>query len=129
MIIQRRDVISALHATDKAEAWTECQSAVFHNLDCKKSPASVTLLPGLLEKVPIMLFAGDQDFICNYMGIEAIIGDLEWQGSIGMGVGLSGSSVSMPAPYNATHLSHRMHQLSRGRSTAQMLAHGKQPGT
>lgn len=83
--LRRKDVISALHATDKAEAWTECQGAVFRNLDCKKSPASVTLLPGLLEKVPIMLFAGDQDFICNYMGIEAIIADLEWKGSIGMG--------------------------------------------
>ncbi|KAG8899253.1 Cell death protease, partial [Tulasnella sp. 408] len=83
--LRRKDVITALHATDKAEAWTECQSGVFSNLNCKNSPASVTLLPSLLDKVPIMLFAGDQDFICNYVGIEAIIADLEWKGSIGMG--------------------------------------------
>ncbi|KIO32858.1 hypothetical protein M407DRAFT_13851 [Tulasnella calospora MUT 4182] len=83
--LRRKDVITALHATDKAEAWTECHSGVFGNFNCKKSPASVTLLPSLLDKVPIMLFAGDQDFICNYVGIEAIIANLEWKGSIGMG--------------------------------------------
>lgn len=33
-----------------------------------------------------MLYAGDQDFICNYMGIESLINDMEWQGQKGLGV-------------------------------------------
>lgn len=48
--------------------------------------SSVTLLPGLLEKIPILLFAGDKDFICNHLGIERLIEALEWNGSMGFGV-------------------------------------------
>ena len=40
----------------------------------------------MLEKIPVMLFAGDQDFICNYMGIETMIQGMEWNGETGLGV-------------------------------------------
>lgn len=33
-----------------------------------------------------MLFAGDQDFICNYVGIESLIQGMEWNGETGLGV-------------------------------------------
>lgn len=33
-----------------------------------------------------MLFAGDEDLICNYKGIERLIGDLTWNGEQGMTV-------------------------------------------
>jgi carboxypeptidase C (cathepsin A) len=33
-----------------------------------------------------MLFAGDQDFICNYMGQEALIKAMTWNGGTGLGV-------------------------------------------
>lgn len=33
-----------------------------------------------------MLFSGDQDFICNYMGTEKLIKELKWSQSTGMGV-------------------------------------------
>ena len=32
-----------------------------------------------------MLFAGDQDLICNYVGIEALISALTWNGGTGLG--------------------------------------------
>lgn len=32
-----------------------------------------------------MLFAGDKDFICNYVGIEALISALTWNGATGLG--------------------------------------------
>ncbi|KAG8890518.1 Cell death protease [Tulasnella sp. 332] len=82
--LRRRDVVSALHATDKSEAWTECQGSVYSSFELKTSPASVTLLPSILDQIPVMLFAGDQDFICNYMGIEKLIDNLEWKGAKGM---------------------------------------------
>jgi len=51
-----------------------------------KSPPSVRLLPGLLEKIPIMLFSGDQDLVCNYLGAERMIEALEWNGATGFTV-------------------------------------------
>ncbi|KAG9015864.1 Cell death protease [Tulasnella sp. JGI-2019a] len=82
--LRRRDVVSALHATDKSESWTECQGTVYSEMQLKTSPASITLLPGLLDKIPVLLFAGDQDFICNHIGIEKLVDNLEWKGGKGM---------------------------------------------
>jgi len=81
----RSDVKSALHATAHAESWQECVSRVSQELKNRDSPSSITLLPSLLERVPVMLYAGDQDFICNYMGIESLISSLEWGGQQGLG--------------------------------------------
>jgi carboxypeptidase C (cathepsin A) len=36
--------------------------------------------------MPILIFAGDQDLICNYMGLEAMIQSLTWGGVTGFGV-------------------------------------------
>ncbi|CAE6516339.1 unnamed protein product [Rhizoctonia solani] len=84
--LRRKDVISALHATSKAEAWTECRGTVGQAFYTRTSPSAVTLLPGLLERgVHVMLFNGDQDYICNYLGTERLIADLSWSGGKGMG--------------------------------------------
>ena len=40
----------------------------------------------------MLLFAGDQDLICNYMGIERMVQGMEWGG--GRGLGVSGVFVS-----------------------------------
>lgn len=50
------------------------------------APSAITLLPRVLAKIPVLLFAGDQDFICNYMGIEAMIRAMGWNGGTGLGV-------------------------------------------
>ena len=51
------------------------------------SSASVDLIPGILEAgVPVMLFAGAEDLICNYKGIEKVVENLSWDGLQGMGV-------------------------------------------
>ena len=51
-----------------------------------ESNSSVTVLPRVLEKIPVLLFAGDQDLICNYVGMEALIKALTWNGETGLGV-------------------------------------------
>lgn len=61
---QRADVKSAFHANRKPGGWTECNGIVGSNFWAIKSQPSVALLPKLLEQVPILLFAGDQDLIC-----------------------------------------------------------------
>lgn len=48
---------------------------------------SAAVLPGILEAgVPILMFAGAEDLICNYKGIERIVSGLEWNGEKGFGV-------------------------------------------
>ena len=44
------------------------------------------MLPRVLERIPVLLFAGDQDFICNYLGQESLIQALTWNGGTGLGV-------------------------------------------
>lgn len=82
-------MVTALHAESKDSAWTECSGRVGSVLRSKKSPAAVALLPGILDKIPVMLFAGDQDVICNYVGQEKLLEKLKWQGATGMGVRFS----------------------------------------
>jgi len=82
--MQRTDVINALHAGAKQEAWQECSGRVGSVLRSRDSPSSITLMPKLAEKLRVLLFAGDQDVICNYVGQERLIEKLEWRGATGM---------------------------------------------
>lgn len=83
---QRPDVVAAFHAQAKSEAWVECQSRVQRQMRQISPPSSVTVLPRLLERIPVLLFAGDQDLICNYLGQESLIQSLTWNGGTGLGV-------------------------------------------
>ncbi|KAG8824426.1 Cell death protease [Serendipita sp. 399] len=83
--LRKHNVIKALHAEAKDTAWQECSGQVGSILRSKHSQASVKLLPKLLHKVPLLIFAGDQDVICNYVGQEKLIENLTWQGSRGLG--------------------------------------------
>ncbi|KAI9701095.1 MAG: hypothetical protein M1836_001764 [Candelina mexicana] len=38
------------------------------------------LVPGVLEKIPVLIYAGDADFICNWLGNQAWTEALEWPG-------------------------------------------------
>ncbi|BDD63760.1 hypothetical protein MAP00_008623 [Monascus purpureus] len=38
------------------------------------------LVPGLLEQIPVLIYAGDADFICNWLGNKAWTEALEWSG-------------------------------------------------
>jgi carboxypeptidase D len=78
--------VNALHAQAKSEAWAECQGKFHGQLREKIAPSSVTVLPRVLEKIPVLLFAGDQDLICNYVGQESLIQSLTWNGATGLGV-------------------------------------------
>ena len=64
--LAREDVRNAFHVSKlkHPEAWIECSSRVSAGLSDKSSPASVSLLPGILDKgVQVLLFAGDMDLI------------------------------------------------------------------
>ncbi|KAL2886377.1 Carboxypeptidase Y -like protein A [Ceratocystis lukuohia] len=38
------------------------------------------LVPGVLEKIPVLIYAGDADYICNWLGNQAWTNELEWPG-------------------------------------------------
>lgn len=82
--LRRQDVIRALHVDpDKKTGWTECNGAVGGNFNVPNSKPSTVLLPGLLEEVPIILFSGDKDMICNHIGTEELINNLDFNGGRG----------------------------------------------
>ena len=83
--LRRSDVARALHLNpDKRTGWVECSGAVSGNFHARKSKAAVQLLPGLLEAgVPIVLFSGAKDLICNHVGTEDLIHNMKWLGGTG----------------------------------------------
>ncbi len=82
--LRRPDVTKALNVnTDKKTGWTECAGAVGQQFKAANSKPTITMLPSLLEHVPIVLFSGDQDLICNHLGTEQLIHNLEWNGGKG----------------------------------------------
>ncbi|CAO1623326.1 unnamed protein product [Sympodiomycopsis kandeliae] len=88
--LARPDVRKAFHVSQlkHPEAWVECNNRVGSALRSgdSKDPASVTLIPGLIDKgIKVLVFAGDQDLICNYIGIERMIDNLSWGGVKGWG--------------------------------------------
>jgi len=85
--LDRKDVVDALHASAKSESWVECLGRIGSNLNEAADPSSITLLPSVIERIPVLLFAGDKDFVCNYMGIESMIQGMSWNGETGLGKG------------------------------------------
>ncbi|KAI5958163.1 hypothetical protein CANMA_004317 [Candida margitis] len=64
----------------KLKTWNECSGRVSRNFYASNSFPSVHLLPSLLEHVPIVLFNGENDIICNTEGVMSYISKLKWNG-------------------------------------------------
>lgn len=79
--------MNALHAIAPSGNWIECRRSVHSAFHEYSENASITLLPQILTKIPVLIFAGDQDLICNYVGLEAMIKEMTWNGAKGLGVG------------------------------------------
>ncbi|THH27823.1 hypothetical protein EUX98_g6359 [Antrodiella citrinella] len=83
--LHRPDVVRSLHASASPNPWQECRGIIHTAFNTKRSNSSITILPRVLERVPVMLFAGDQDLICNYVGVESLVQTLTWNGEKGLG--------------------------------------------
>lgn len=83
--LRRDDVLRALHINpDKKTGWVECNNQVGTAFHPRNSKPSIKLLPDLLAHLPIVLFSGDKDLICNHIGTENLINNLAWNGGTGM---------------------------------------------
>lgn len=85
--LRRREVTDALHVKPaRNTGWTECNGSVGSAFSAHNSKPSVELLPGIIEEVPILLFSGAEDLICNHIGTEDLLANLEWNGAKGFEV-------------------------------------------
>ncbi|KAK9438526.1 carboxypeptidase Y precursor [Metarhizium brunneum] len=67
---------------EASRAYEECDSGVYNdfvNNGDWMTPAH-RVVPGILEKIPVLIYAGDIDYICNWLGNEAWTLALEWPG-------------------------------------------------
>lgn len=82
--LRRQDVKDALHVNKaKQTGWTECSGAVGSAFNPVKSVPTIQMLPDIIKEIPIVLFSGDQDLICNHIGTEELINNMEWNGGKG----------------------------------------------
>lgn len=76
------DVQSNLNLKNKMN-WVECNGKVGRFFKARNSIPAIHLLPELTEKVSVVLFHGNLDIICNYIGAESMIKKLKWGGKRG----------------------------------------------
>ena len=76
--LHRPDVMSRIHVDSKKASWTECSDLVFKTFRACHSKASIELLSSLLERIPIVLYSGDYDLICNHWATENMIDRMTW---------------------------------------------------
>ncbi|KAB8611406.1 hypothetical protein FH972_025911 [Carpinus fangiana] len=83
--LRTTSVVRELHVDqEKRTGWSECSGAVSEHFRARKSIPSYKLLPDILSEVPITLFSGDKDLICNHIGTESLINNMEWNDGKGM---------------------------------------------
>jgi carboxypeptidase D len=71
--------------------WKECSGTVGRHFRAENSLPAIHLLPGILEEIPVILFNGNRDIICNYLGTEAMIKKMDWNGKVGFTEGVPAS--------------------------------------
>lgn len=84
--LSREDVREALHAPKKksmGEKWVECSGKVNDHMNSGE-PAK-QFVPDIVRKVPLMLMIGDNDFVCNAVGQDRFVKNLEFNGNVGFG--------------------------------------------
>lgn len=83
--LRRPDVVEALNINpQKTSGWEECNGMVHSHFHTENSAPSGELLPKLMESgVPVLLFSGDKDLICNHVGTEQMINNMKWNGGTG----------------------------------------------
>ncbi|KAJ2556677.1 Cell death protease [Coemansia sp. RSA 1933] len=81
----RKDVHRAINIPDgmAPKRWTECNNTPNYMLRSDTSPPAISFFKSILDHVPILLFVGKDDYVCNYIGMEWSLSNLTWAGSKG----------------------------------------------
>jgi len=70
----------ALNVTSNVH-WALCDTSPYFALMGDIDRESVQLVPGILAKIPVLLYNGNFDLICNWMGTQTWSNDMAWPGS------------------------------------------------
>jgi carboxypeptidase D len=85
--LRKPEVTVALNISpQKNTGWQECTGAVGSAFNARHSRPTIDLLPDLIKEIPILLFSGGEDLICNHIGTENFIANMEWNGGKGFEV-------------------------------------------
>lgn len=63
--------------------FTECSTVVQNAFTAANSPPAKELLPDIVSQIPIVLYNGDLDIICNTKGVLRYLSNLTWNGATG----------------------------------------------
>ncbi|KAI9216072.1 Alpha/Beta hydrolase protein [Blastocladiella britannica] len=86
--LNRADVQKALHASFAPVEWTWLSFPVYERLYWNGDEPSYLVLPKLVSKgVKVLIYNGDADIICNFVGNEMTLSQLRWGGDVGFGKG------------------------------------------
>ncbi|EPY50276.1 serine carboxypeptidase [Schizosaccharomyces cryophilus OY26] len=84
--LSKPEVMEALHVnTTYVKEWEECSNDVANGYAREGLDSSANIIKDLTSKVPVMLFYGENDFLCNYLSGEDLLKSLEWNGEVGFG--------------------------------------------
>jgi len=59
-------------------SWEECSAAPFIALSDDEARSSEYLFPDILKQIPVLLYNGFYDLICNWEGTSTWSNDLDW---------------------------------------------------
>lgn len=78
--LNKRDVMDALGV--EVDGFTMCSNSVGRGFGANYDGLKpvIRLIPKILEEIPVLVYAGDADFICNWLGNQAWTDGLEWSG-------------------------------------------------
>ncbi|CAF1339708.1 unnamed protein product [Adineta ricciae] len=85
--LSRMDVMSSLHVNKKIHYWKDVTDPVYFAFQAVNSRPSIEILPDLLRQIPILIYASEYDFICNYFGTENMLNRMQWNERIGFDLG------------------------------------------
>jgi cathepsin A (carboxypeptidase C) len=78
------EVMQALHVSKDVSEWQECNMKVNSDFKGDWMKNYQERLPPMLEAgIPVLIYAGDCDFICNWLGNKAWALSLDWAGKDG----------------------------------------------
>ena len=79
--LNRADVRQAIHASGTPHKFLECANPPFYALAHQDGKGVTKELGAVLDQgLRVLIYAGQFDMICNHLGIERSLGQLQWRG-------------------------------------------------
>lgn len=78
--LNQQSVRNALHVSPQVGPWTDSSKVIADILERGEQNSSAYLFPRLFETMPVLIYNGIYDMDCNFMGTDAWLQDLDWQG-------------------------------------------------